>query len=122
MSEKITEQLGKKQGRDSSIVYRATGYNPETKELTIHVDEIGDPRWQRYLDEGVTYTFEIHPDSDKGPQFESSDPLELWELPTKQKKWVNESHVAIPEYNMVLPQILLYFWHNDSRLSMEWSW
>lgn len=109
MSQKITEQLGKTQGRDSWIVFRATGYNPETRELSIHIEKIGDPRWHNYLTEGITYTFKRHGDSDE-PEYKSSDPLELWELPQGS------------EDELVLPQILLYFWHNDSRLSMEWDW
>jgi hypothetical protein len=117
---KITEQLGKTQGCDSWIVFRATGYNPETRELAIHIEKIGDPRWWNYLDEGMTYTFK-HDDSDE-PQYKEHDPLEMWKLPTNQKKWIEKEHIVIPEYDLVLPQILLYFWHNDSKLSMEWDW
>jgi hypothetical protein len=118
---KIEEQLGKTQGRDSWIVFRATGYNPETRELSIHVEKIGDKRWHGYLDEGVTYTLFRH-DNSSEPPYDGPDPMELWELPTKQKKWVEGEHVRIPEYDLVLPQILLYFWHNDNKLSMEWDW
>lgn len=116
MSLKIEEQLGKKQG-DDSIVYRATAYNPETKELSIFIEKIGDSRWCNYLDEGETYIFNCH---DEKPIHEGTDSLELWELPTEQKKWVNESHITVGD--LVLPQILIYFWHNDNKLSMEWDW
>ncbi len=114
---KIEGQLGKKQGADDWIVYRATGYNPVTKELNVHVESIGDGRWHQYLDEGKTYTLECREDGPDGV-----DPLTLWELPTKQKKWTEGEHLAIPEYDLVLPQILFYFWHNDGRLSVEWDW
>lgn len=116
MSKMIEEQLGKKQGREDWIVYRATGYNPLTKELTVYVHAIGDSRWHRYLDVDKTYTFECREDS------EGVDPLTLWELPTNQKKWVEDAHLAIPEYDLVLPQIFIYFWHKDSKLSIEWDW
>lgn len=115
---KIEEQLGQTQGKNDWILYKATGYNPETKELNVYIESIGDARWHQYLDVGKNYTFEYHPNSNA----EGIDPMELWDLPTKQKKWVEREHVAIPEYDLVLPQILIYFWHNDSRLSMEWDW
>jgi hypothetical protein len=107
MASKIEEQLGRKQGKKNWIVFRATGYNPETKELYIHIEKITEPRWHQYLDEGKTYTFEHH-------SFEGGvDPLEMWELPTKQKKWVED---AVPEHDL---EVLLYFWQNDSKLSIE---
>jgi hypothetical protein len=77
--------------------------------------------WHRYLDEGKTYTFLLHGNGD-APDKVSPDPMELWHLPTSQKKWVNEEHIAIPEYDLVFPQILIYFWHNDSRLSLVREW
>ncbi len=122
MSAKIEEQLGKTQGREDWILYKATGYNPETKELNIYIEKIGDARWLNYLDEGKNYTFFRHNEDSDGEDYKGPDPMELWELPTTQKKWTNEEHVSVPEYDLVLPQILIYFWHNDSRLSMEWDW
>lgn len=116
----IEQQLGKKQGKEDWIVYRATGYDPLTKELFIHIESIGDSRWYRYLDEGKTYTFKCLEDDDDGK--EHHDPMSLWELPTTQKKWAEGEHIAIPEYDLVLPQILIYFWHKDSRLSIEWDY
>lgn len=116
MALKIEEQLGRKQGK--GITFKATGYNPETKELHIFVEKIEDERWHRYLDEGKDYIFEHHPNSDDT----EPDPMEIWELPTNQKKWKEQDRIAILEYDLVFPQILLYFWHNDSRLSMEWDW
>jgi hypothetical protein len=113
---KIESKLGLRQGK--GITFRATGYNPTTKELTIHVEEIINPRWHKYLDENKTYTLFYHENSSPDSKF---DPLELWELPTNQKKWVNEEHVAIPEYDLVLPQVLLYFWHNDDKLDLDWD-
>lgn len=113
---KIEDKLNLRQGE--GLVFRATGYNPTTKELTIHVEKIINPRWHKYLDEDKTYVLEYHENSSvSGP-----DPMELWELPTSQKKWVEEEHIAIPEYDLVFPQILLYFWHNDDRLCLNWSY
>jgi len=106
---KIEDKLGLRQG--NGITFRATGYNPTTKELTIHIEKIINPRWHKYLDEDKTYVLFYHESSDPDSKF---DPLELWELPTNQKKWVEEAHITIP-------QVLLYFWHNDDRLDLDWD-
>jgi hypothetical protein len=116
----IEDQVGKTHGSKNYIQFQVTGYNPLTKELHVYIEHIGDPHWHRYIDEGKNYILFRHGNSDD--DFSNEDPMELWELSTDQKKWVEGDHIAIPEYDLVLPQILIYYWHKDDRLSMEWDW
>ena len=113
MSLPIDNLLGKEQGSDDYLVFTALSFNPETKSLEVRVDRICDPRWliQTHLEEGKTYIFERHGNSDEAP-YNSSDPMELWECLRPGQK-ANET---------ILPQILLYFWHKDNRLSIELDW
>jgi hypothetical protein len=109
----IEKLLDTKQGNDDYIVFTALSYDEEKRSLQVRIDQIGDDRWFRNttFKEGNTYEFQRHFNSNE-PPFTNSDPMELWEHVRPEQK----------EGELILPQILLYFWHKDNRLSMELDW
>lgn len=109
----ITDLIGVPQGDSSYIAFTAITYNPEDKSLRVRIDGIFDARWDRNttFQAGQEYTFKRHFNSNE-PPFTGSDPMELWEHMRPGQK----------EDETILPQILLYYWHKDKRLSMELDW
>lgn len=109
----IEELIGIQQGKDNYITYTPLAYNPDDKSLRVRIDQIDDDRWFRYSPflENREYVFRRHFNSDD-PPFSRTDPMELWEYIRPEQK----------ENEILLPQILLYFWHKDKKLSMELDW
>jgi hypothetical protein len=108
----ITNLIGVPQV-ERDILYTALAFNPEDRSLRVRIDQIEDDRWFRLSPflEGREYTFQRHFNSDD-PPFTGSDPMELWEYVRPEQK----------EGELILPQILLYYWHKDGKLSMELDW
>jgi hypothetical protein len=109
----IDSLVGTKQGGEDYIVFTPMAFEPEKKSLEVRIDHIGDARWLAYttFKEGETYIFRRHGNSDNTINT-SVDPMELWEWHRPGQK----------EDETILPQVLLYFWHKDNRLSMELDW
>lgn len=109
----IEKLLGISMGNDNYIVFVPISHNEDKKSLNIRIDRIIDERWIRYttFQEGEIYEFQRHFNSNE-PPFQQQDPMELWEWLRPEQK----------ENETLLPQVLLYFWHKDNKLSMELDW
>ena len=109
----IEDLIGVQQGKENYILFALLAHN-EDKSLQIRIDAIGDNRWRQYTEfaVGEIYNFKRHFNSNEPPFDKRSDPMELWEYLRPGQK----------ENETILPQILLYFWHNDEKLDMELDW
>lgn len=107
----IQDLIGVLQGSEDYILFTLLACDEGS--LQIQIDKIGDQRWHKHTHfvVGGTYVFKRHFNSNE-PPFDMSDPMELWECLRPNQK----------EYETILPQILLYFWHKDGNLSMELDW
>lgn len=109
----IEDLLNSQQGHNDYIEFTPLSYDSKMKSLQVRIDYIGDGRWNAHthFENGEIYEFKRHHNSNEEP-FDNIDPMELWEAMRPNQK----------DDELILPQILLYFWHNDNRLSMELDW
>ena len=109
----ITDYVFIKQGTPDYIEFEVQAFFPDSKELLVLIESIGDRRWEAYtpFKPGHAYFFKRHWNSNNEP-FDGPDPMELWEYMRPGQK----------ENETILPQVLLYYWHKDKKLDMELDW
>ncbi len=108
----INDFIGVTCGEDDWLRFTVTAYNETDRSLMVRIDAMGNDGWKRHTRwrDGKEYRFVRHFNSDEAP-FDRYDPMELWE-------WLRPGQ---KEHETILPQILLYFWHDQQLLSMEWD-
>ena len=105
----IEELLGLPQKQDD-IVFTVIDCDFK-KNLKVRIDSMSYDRWKCYFEEGNVYNFIRHSSSDDSSKWQN-DPMELWDY----------QRMGQQEFETILPQILVYYWHNDKKLSMELDW